>query len=75
MEVSAFILSISLIYLLSPVFQHISAVIPNFAHDSVCNGDDSILPPFQLGDELAENALNTESTTAQAWRCLTFNVS
>lgn len=48
--------------------KHITTVIPNFANDSVCNGDDSILPPFQLGDELAENALNTESTTPQAWR-------
>lgn len=46
----------------------ITTVIPNFAQDSVCNGDDTVLPPFQLGDELAENALNTDSTTPQAWR-------
>ncbi|XP_026275517.1 PAS domain-containing serine/threonine-protein kinase isoform X1 [Frankliniella occidentalis] len=48
--------------------KHITTVIPNFTHDPVCNGDDSVLPPFQLGEELAENALNTDSTTPQAWR-------
>ncbi|KAK3926668.1 PAS domain-containing serine/threonine-protein kinase [Frankliniella fusca] len=48
--------------------KHITNIIPNFTHDPVCNGDDSVLPPFQLGEELAENALNTDSTTPQAWR-------
>ena len=50
------------------LLQHVTTVIPNFAHDQLSGGDDTVLPPFQLGDELAENALNTDSTTPQAWR-------
>lgn len=50
------------------ILQHITTVIPNFAQDSICNGDDSVMPPFQLGEELADNALNTDSTTPQVWR-------
>lgn len=50
------------------MLQHITTVIPNFAHDSLCNGDDTVLPPFQLGEELAENTLHTDSTTPKAWR-------